>query len=101
MIQYNGQSSSLSLRAHVIRACLHILVKPSLRAISSVQAGRRHAKLHGWLVSHPPSGTETITVNAGGVKAVRISTAASRHDRHILYFMVAATWSAGPASTAT
>jgi acetyl esterase/lipase len=37
------------------------------------------------LVSHPPRGTETIAVDAGGVKADRISTGASRHDRHILY----------------
>jgi len=85
MIQDNGQSNSLSLRAQVIRACLHILVKPSLRAASSIQAARRHVRLHGLLVSHPPRGTETITVDAGGVKADLISTGASRHDRHILY----------------
>jgi acetyl esterase/lipase len=85
MIQRNGQSNSLSMRAQIIRACLHILVKRSLRAASSVQAARRHVKLHGLLISHPPRGTETIAVDAGGVKADRISTGASRHDRHILY----------------
>jgi monoterpene epsilon-lactone hydrolase len=85
MIQLNGQSNSLSMRAQIIRACLHILVKRSLRAASSVQAARRHVKLHGLLVSHPPRGTETIAVDAGGVKADRISTGASRNDRHILY----------------
>jgi monoterpene epsilon-lactone hydrolase len=39
----------------------------------------------GWLVPRPPHGTKTIAVNAAGVKAERIETPASRHDRHVLY----------------
>jgi acetyl esterase/lipase len=78
-------SKSLSLRARVMRACLRILVKRSLRADSSVEAARRRLKLLGRLVPRPPRGTETIAVDAGGVEAVRIATPASRPDRHILY----------------
>jgi epsilon-lactone hydrolase len=79
------QSKSLSLSARVLRACLPILAKRRLRAHSSVDAARRRLKRLGWLVPRPPHGTETIAVNAAGVKAERIATPASRHDRHVLY----------------
>jgi acetyl esterase/lipase len=79
------QSKSLSLVALLMRPCLRILVKRSLRADSSLDAARRHVNLLSRLVPRPPPGTETISVDAGGVKADRIATSASRHDRHILY----------------
>jgi len=79
------QSNSPSLRARVIRACLPVLVKRGLRADSSVDAVRRRLKLLGRLVPRPPRDTETIAVDASGVKADRIATPASRHDRHVLY----------------
>src|SRR5262249_53189015 len=34
---------------------------------------------------NPPSGTETVAIDAGGVPAVRVSTRASRADRHVLF----------------
>lgn len=75
----------MSLRAYVLRACLRILIKRSRRAYPSVDVVRRRLKLLGGLVHRPPRGTETIAVDAGGIKADRIATPASRHDRHILY----------------
>jgi monoterpene epsilon-lactone hydrolase len=85
MVQHNVQFKSLSVRARVMRACLRILIKHGLRADSSVEAARRRLNLVGRLVARPPRGTETIAVDAGGVKADRIATLASRRDRHILY----------------
>jgi epsilon-lactone hydrolase len=79
------QSKSLSLRAYLMRAYLRMVFKPSLRAWPSVAAARRLYRFLGRLVSRPPRGTETVTVDAGGVKAERIATPASRHDRYILY----------------
>jgi acetyl esterase/lipase len=37
------------------------------------------------LIPHPPRGTETITINSGGVSADRVITPASRPNRHVLY----------------
>ena len=68
-----------------MRACLRVLVKGRLRADASVAAARRSLKILGWLVPAPPRGTETMPVDARGVKADWISTAASRPDRHVLY----------------
>ncbi len=68
-----------------MRACLRLLVKPRLRAVTSVEAARQHLNLLGRFVARPPRGTETIVVDAGGVKADSIATRTSRHDRHVLY----------------
>jgi acetyl esterase/lipase len=68
-----------------MRVCLRVLVKRSLRADASVEGARRRLKLLGRLVPGPPRGTATTVIDAGGVKAERISTPASRHDRHVLY----------------
>jgi acetyl esterase/lipase len=68
-----------------MRVCLRILVKRGLRADPSVGGARRRLAVLGRLVPHPPRGTETIVVDAGGVKADRIATAASLADRHVLY----------------
>src|SRR6516165_3830873 len=37
------------------------------------------------LVPHPPPTTKTVVVDAGGVRAERVSTPESRLDRHVLY----------------
>jgi acetyl esterase/lipase len=79
------QPKRLSLRAQLMRAFLRFLIKPGLRANSSVEATRRRLQFFGRLVHRPPRGTETIAVDAGAVKADRIATPASRRDRHILY----------------
>jgi acetyl esterase/lipase len=76
---------SLSLNARVVRAGVRIVSKRTLSADSSVEAARGHLNALGRLVPRPPRNTETIAVEAGGVKADYIATAASRRDRHILY----------------
>src|SRR5262245_31475095 len=77
--------SRLSLRAHVMRAGMRVLVKRSIRADPSVDGVRRRLKLLGRLVPGPPRGTETVRLDAGGVMAERVATQVSRADRHILY----------------
>jgi epsilon-lactone hydrolase len=80
-----AQSTRLSLVARVVRIGLRIVAKPVLRANASVEAARWQLRLADRLIPRPPRGTETIAIDAGGVPAERVTTAASRHDRHILY----------------
>jgi epsilon-lactone hydrolase len=79
------QSTRLSLVARVVRIGLRIVAKPILRANASVEAARWQLRLADRLIPHPPRGTETIAIDAGGVPVDRVTTPASRHDRHILY----------------
>jgi monoterpene epsilon-lactone hydrolase len=78
-------SNSLSLRAHVMRFCIRVLLTRFLRPPSSIEAARRSLERAGRFVPRPPRGTDTVTVDCGGVKAERVVTAASRPDRHVLY----------------
>jgi epsilon-lactone hydrolase len=80
-----AQSTRLSLVARVVRIGLRIVAKPILRANASVEAARWQLTLADRLIPHPPRGTETLAIDAGGVPAERVATAASRHDHHILY----------------
>jgi epsilon-lactone hydrolase len=80
-----ARSVPLSLVARVVRIGLRIVAKPVLRANASVEAARWQLRLADRLIPRPPRGTETIAIDAGGVPAERVATAASRHDRHILY----------------
>ena len=75
----------LSLRARVMRACIRIVVKSSVGADPTVDLVRRRIALISRLIPPPPRGTETITLNAGGVQADRIATQSSRDDRYVLY----------------
>jgi monoterpene epsilon-lactone hydrolase len=75
----------MSLRAEVLRACIRLLVKRRLRAAKSLDVVRRRLLFQARFVPRPPRGTETLTTTVGGVKADRIATPASRHDRHVLY----------------
>jgi hypothetical protein len=93
-------SKSLSLSARVMRVCVRIVVKGGLRADPTVEGARRRMKSLGRLVPRPPRGTETIAVDAGGVKADRIATPASRPDRHVLYLHGGSYVVGSPASTA-
>src|SRR5262249_27092953 len=80
-----AQSTPLSLVARVVRIGLRMVAKPVLRANPSVEAARWQLRLADRLIPRPPRGTETIAIDAGGVPAERVATAASRHDRHIIY----------------
>jgi hypothetical protein len=58
---------SLSLGAHVMRACLRILVKRGMRADRTIEGARQRIRFQGWLVPRPPRSTETIAVDAGPI----------------------------------
>jgi epsilon-lactone hydrolase len=75
----------MSLRADALRACIRLLVKRRLRAVTSVDVARRRLSFLSRFVPPPPRGTETIATTIAGVPAARIATAASRGDRHVLY----------------
>jgi epsilon-lactone hydrolase len=80
-----AQPTPLSLAARVLRISLRMVAKPVLRANPSVEAARWQLRLADRLIPRPPRGTETIAIDAGGVPAERVTTPASRQDRHILY----------------
>src|SRR3954468_2233083 len=87
----------LSIRAHVMRACIRIVVKRSVGADPAIELLRRRLAFMCRLVPRPPRGTETITLNAGGVQAHRIATQSSRDDRYVLYLHGGAYVSGSPA----
>ena len=75
----------MSLRADLMRFALRHVIRPRIQAEGSLPAVRRRLVLLGRLIPRPPRGTETATIDAGGVPAACIATPASRPDRHILY----------------
>src|SRR4051794_11744423 len=74
-----------SLRARIMRACMPIVIRRAIPADPTVEVVRRRVKLLGRLVPPTPRGTETTTVNVGGITADRIVTPVSRPDRHIIH----------------
>lgn len=74
----------ISLRAKSVRLGLSWFVKRRARHETLEQSRRRFLAMEA-LIPHPPRGTETITINAGGVSADRVITPASRPNRHVLY----------------
>jgi acetyl esterase/lipase len=75
----------MSLRADVMRFALRHVIRPHIQAEASLPAVRRRLVFLGRLIPRPPRGTDTATIDAGGVAAVWITTPASRPDRHVLY----------------
>ena len=74
----------ISLRAKSVRLGLSWFAKRRARHETLEQSRRRFLAMEA-LIPHPPRGTETITINAGGVSADRVITPASRPNRHVLY----------------
>jgi acetyl esterase/lipase len=75
----------MSLRAELIRLGLRVLVKRRMRAAKTLEDHRLSLEGFARWVPNPPAGTEIISVDAGGVPAVRIARPVSKPDRHILY----------------
>src|SRR5215470_17776232 len=75
----------MSLRANLIRFGLRTVLKVTARTGVSLVAVRRHFARMDRVIPRPPRGTTTIALDAGGVPADSIATAASRGDRHVLY----------------
>ena len=78
------RNGRISLRAKAVRLGLSWFVKRRARHETLEQSRRRFLAMEA-LIPHPPRGTETITINAGGVSADRVITPASRPNRHVLY----------------
>jgi len=74
----------VSLRAELVRLGVRVLMKRQSHYGAVDEARRRLAALEA-LVPNPPASTQTTRVNAGGVKADRITRPASRPDRNILH----------------
>jgi monoterpene epsilon-lactone hydrolase len=75
----------MSLRAELVRLGLRwLLTRSSDPQITMAQHRARIAKLQRW-VPTPPTDTETVLRELGGIPAVRVATPASRPDRHILF----------------
>jgi len=74
----------ISLRAKSVRLGLSWFVKRRPRHETLEQSRRRFLAMET-LIPRPPRGTETITINVGGVSADRVITPASRPNRHVLY----------------
>jgi monoterpene epsilon-lactone hydrolase len=74
----------ISLQARLMRLGLSWFVKRRTRQ-ETLEQSRRRFRTMQMLIPHPPRGTETTTIDAGGVGAHRVVTPASRPDRHVLY----------------
>jgi epsilon-lactone hydrolase len=75
----------MSLRAELVRLGVRWFIKRRSRPRANVAQSRQWSATLDRFIPNPPAGTETTTVDAGGVPAVLVSTRASRRDRHILY----------------
>ncbi|HTV90451.1 MAG TPA: alpha/beta hydrolase [Stellaceae bacterium] len=76
----------MSVQAELVRLGLRCLLKPGNRADMTI-IGRRQkeANFERW-VPRPPVGTEVTSDAVGGIRALRVATAASRQAaRHVLY----------------
>ncbi len=78
------RSDRISLRAKLLRLGLSWFVKRRAGHETLEKSRRRFLAMEA-LIPHPPRGTETITINAGGVSADSVITPASRANRHVLY----------------
>jgi len=74
-----------SLRAELVRLGGRWLLKHRGRNDVTIEQKRRRAAAAARLVPKPPAGTQTLAVDAGGVRADRVSTHLSEFCRHILF----------------
>ena len=77
--------SKMSLRAELVRLCLPWFMRPRFPPDVQIEDVRRRITRFAHLVPSPPRGTEVIAVDAGGVKAERITTPRSLHNRYVLH----------------
>jgi acetyl esterase/lipase len=75
----------MSVRAEILRLSLR-WSKRRAPAVPDIVALRERLDAVKRWVPNPPAGTTATRLDAGGVKAVRVTTGASLDGRHILYF---------------
>jgi epsilon-lactone hydrolase len=76
----------MSLRAELVRMVLRRSVKRDSEPDPGLVVLRQRFDAARRYFPDPPKGTKATTVDAGGVKGVRITVPQSLSDRHILYF---------------
>jgi epsilon-lactone hydrolase len=74
-----------SFRAELVRLGGRWMLKHRTRNDATVEQKRRRAAAAQRLVPGPPTGTRTIAVDAGGVRADRISTRSSQSGHYVLF----------------
>lgn len=74
----------VSVRARLVRLGTRWLIKWRSRGLPLAESRAKFRAMER-LVPHPPRGTETVSVDAGGVSADRIGRPASRPGRYVLY----------------
>ena len=79
-----AKATHASWRAELARLGLRWFIKRGARQQTLAQSRRTYA-LFDALVPKPPRSTQTVPVDAGGVKADLIVTPESRSDRHVLF----------------
>jgi monoterpene epsilon-lactone hydrolase len=75
----------MSVRAELVRLGLRWFVKRGSGPVPDIAASRRGYDAIKRFIPDPPRGTKVTRLTAGGVKAVRVATAQSLADRHVLY----------------
>jgi len=75
----------MSLRAELVRVGVRLFMKRRSSPAVSIEQIRRNLAAAQRLIPRPPAGTQTVALDAGGVPANRITTAASQPDCHVLY----------------
>src|SRR5215468_1444566 len=75
----------MSVRSELVRHGLRWLIKRCNHRKLTIEQHRRFATVAERLVPDPPAYTQTLAVDAGGVKADMIATPSSEPDRHVLF----------------
>ena len=75
---------TVSLRRELVRLGTRWFIKRRTRRETAAEMRRRLGAIE-WAYPRPPASTTTTAVNAGNVKAHRITTPASHRDRYLLY----------------
>jgi epsilon-lactone hydrolase len=75
----------MSLSAHILRLGLRFLVKRRLSPAPRIEELRKQMATTLYLVPPPPRGTQTASVDAGGVKALRVAAPQPVEGRRVLY----------------
>ena len=75
----------MSLRAELVRLGLRWIFKRRMSSSTTIEQVRQSIDGHMKWIPNPPKWTETTSVDAGGVPAVRIVTPASRPDCYVLH----------------
>jgi acetyl esterase/lipase len=75
----------MSLSAEILRLALRYFVKRRLTPDPPVALLRQRVQSVHRFIPAPPRGTRELSIDAAGIGAVRVATARSRNERHVLY----------------